>query len=505
MVAGLRAGAAGLLLAVFLLAFAGCGGQKGRPDADPASAAPRDADLYLEAEVRPKDAGGRAARAELLRLAGGRGEIARLLERFDEEALEDKISFAKDVRPWIGRRVGVFVSLAPDEAALVAPARDPAAAREALERVLKLDEGEGEVREARYRGTRLSVRGEDAAAVSRGVALVGNRSSVEEAIDALRGRGLAASRTYRTAVRALPAGRVATAYAAAGVLPELFERSVPGGRAAAGTGLDFLGLSPEAPHAAALRAGDRAISLELGVRPGRRAGPKLAKVSEAPLAIVVADLGRWGRRLLAAFGQIDPAAAARFAGRVRAELGVGPEELLSLAGDAAAFYRGTDGPSLSTGVVVRARDPRRLDAVVERMARRLLGHLPQVRLPPGAQAGRYVRVPAGTEIAIARVGRGAVGALGRNAYSESLRPTRVLGDGRLFRDARAALGRNARPSSLFDAATLLRLAERGDAGDGDEDTEKAAPYLRRLRAFVTGTADGGRPGTRLAKLVLLLR
>src|SRR3954452_2100279 len=104
------------LLPVVALAAAGCGsGSVASSSAgpDPATAVPARAAVYAQAIVRPSgdlQASAVAAARKVLGVADPGAELHRLIdERLAGTDVDGTPSYARDVEPWLGDRVAVFV------------------------------------------------------------------------------------------------------------------------------------------------------------------------------------------------------------------------------------------------------------------------------------------------------------------------------------------------------------------------------------------------------------
>src|SRR6478672_8714047 len=100
------------LFAVLALVFAGCGAGAGAgANADPAEVLPAGAPLYLEAVVRPD-----GDQADHLHALLGKvmrtGDPGAKLEALVDQGIEKDshgATFAKDIKPWLGKRLGITV------------------------------------------------------------------------------------------------------------------------------------------------------------------------------------------------------------------------------------------------------------------------------------------------------------------------------------------------------------------------------------------------------------
>ena len=122
--AGMKRPLLSLPLAVIALA-AGCGGSGGDPDADPAAMVPARAPLYVEASIKTDD----DFEAVAKKLSGSENPNREIKRLFDEAVKDENLKWDRDFKPWVGDRLGFFVtSFNPDgedaEAALVAPTAD---------------------------------------------------------------------------------------------------------------------------------------------------------------------------------------------------------------------------------------------------------------------------------------------------------------------------------------------------------------------------------------------
>jgi hypothetical protein len=105
---GRRAACAGVLLPAVALAACGSSSSLG-PGIDPATLTPVSAQLYAGAEVRPSEPLRASARSVAQALTHEPDPYVRLLEALQTPG-SPKLDYARDVRPWLGPRAGVFVS-----------------------------------------------------------------------------------------------------------------------------------------------------------------------------------------------------------------------------------------------------------------------------------------------------------------------------------------------------------------------------------------------------------
>ncbi|MGH2982281.1 MAG: hypothetical protein ACRDKV_09610, partial [Solirubrobacterales bacterium] len=93
-----------------------CGGDGGGVDSDdPASLAPADAPIYVQATVRPQGQLKRDVEALASTVSGFDDPTGRLMQEIEDSILEEGadlrdpgFNFAEDIEPWLGERIGVF-------------------------------------------------------------------------------------------------------------------------------------------------------------------------------------------------------------------------------------------------------------------------------------------------------------------------------------------------------------------------------------------------------------
>src|SRR5215207_5049486 len=139
----LRAPRRAVVSAATLLAAAvgaaGCGSTSGAGDTDPASLVPAAAPIYVEALARPGDAQGGDAQAALRKVLGTSDPGARLVELIDRAGREHGVTWARDIDPWLGERVGaamLSVGGEHDDGVVVAASTDDDKARDALAKLI---------------------------------------------------------------------------------------------------------------------------------------------------------------------------------------------------------------------------------------------------------------------------------------------------------------------------------------------------------------------------------
>jgi hypothetical protein len=480
--------AVGALAAATALA-AGCGSSDspGGADSDPASAVPARAPVYLEAVVEPEGKVREDALAAARKLLGTEDPVAALTRAFDRLARDKGVTFARDVAPWLGKRVGLGLTSLRDgrthggadrgkDIVVVAASADDDAARQALDRLAG-----GRTAKRSHRSVEYRVDPSDgtAAAVHDGRVIVGPEQGVREAIDAAEDDSLAETDKLRRAreladddealgflfldVRAvagsLAGGMGAGSGAAAVLLPALLD-SLPetvGAR---------LHATPDALRLEAAATGGRT-----GLLTGAGATRAVADLpADAWLGVGLSGVGAALRDALDRLSQAGLTAVGvqAFLAQVRERTGLDVRrDLLSWMGDAGLFVSGGGSRSVGGGLVIHATDPRMMRATVGRLgplARALGGTSVRPLKARGVDEGLAVGTKDGGRVFVAAAGDRFVVALGRRALSQAIAPVGRLGDQAAFRAAAAKLGGGLAPSLYLDVPAAVRLAAKDRAG-----------------------------------------
>jgi Protein of unknown function (DUF3352) len=214
---------AAVLVVSVLVPLAGCGGGGGSSgdagrDAAPAAAVPATAPLYVEIVVRPDGELRTKAEAALRKILRADDAPGKATELFDRAARRGGLRW-KDLSPWLGRRVGLFVTSVHGrraDGAVVAAQTDAGRARDSMERLLRARGGAALSRRT-YRGVAYAYeqRTDEAAGIVAGYAVVGSEGAFKEVVDTTRGgAALAGADRYRRARESVKAdGALGFAYA----------------------------------------------------------------------------------------------------------------------------------------------------------------------------------------------------------------------------------------------------------------------------------------------------
>jgi hypothetical protein len=206
----LGAAVVGLVAAVVVVVVLVAGGGTEPPATGAARLVPADALAYVHVSTDSNREGVQQAMKLLNRfptLPRVRDTLVRRLT-----TLGTGVSFAKDVRPWLGKEAALALLNSRTQTAgslIVVGVADRRKAQAFLQRV------GGPAGSVGYRGTRITNYNNVATAFVGSYLVIAPPASVRTAIDAAAGRvpSLARSRTFRTATGDLPDGRVIDAYA----------------------------------------------------------------------------------------------------------------------------------------------------------------------------------------------------------------------------------------------------------------------------------------------------
>ncbi|MGH2949390.1 MAG: DUF3352 domain-containing protein [Solirubrobacteraceae bacterium] len=508
-----------LLLIVLLVA--GCGGGGGAADADPASAVPRDALLYLEAAVRPEGdtrEHALAAAGKVLRTPDPEAKIRELLHRALADDAGD-VDYDRDIGPWLGERAGLWVSDRLDEneepgvAAAVA-ATDLDAAESAIEDSRRRN-GESAT-ERSHAGVEYRVDADGFAyAFAEDFVLFGDEPELKRTIDALEGEALDSDQRYRDAIEGLSDDRLAHFFIDTkgffAFVAQTDPESAEGLRQLQGL-IPFDRLPPAA--GAFLADGDRlAIDLSTTIPWGdlrRRLGAVAWGTGTTPLLRELPG-DSWGAQGAPRFGEtmrvlFDQLAGA-FGGAVveeqlRSELGLDLEQdVFSWVGDIALFIRGESVDALDGGVVIQVTDEDRAADAFGKIvgALRARGQLDAqpLRLEGAETAFAVAAGGAPRPIVFARGDGKVVVTYGEEAAVAALDPGETLGDSELFSRAESVLGDDLEPSMLLSIPPVVALVD--SSGSADPSWDQAKPYIEAFDVIaIGGGTDGARSRGRVA-------
>jgi hypothetical protein len=491
-----------LLIAVVVAA---CGGAPGAgDDADPATAVPAGAAIYLEGVVRPEGdqrADVLDAARKVLRTPDPEAKLRALVDQGLEKSDGPGVSYAKDIAPWLGRKVGVWVSgldrSKPGYAVLVAT-KDTDKAQAAIDKGAK---GQTSTQRS-YKGVDYQV---DADGVAAGVVgdffAVGTEPEFRRTIAAKDGASLAEDKRYTSTIDQLDESRLGSFYVD---LKPFFEQALQSDPQAAGQLEQIRSIFPidelDPLGGALLANGDRiafdTVMQGAGVKSlsafspllGTGTTPLIAELSgDAWAAYGAPNVGPGLKTVFArAAGALGGAAAAQ---QLEQRYGIDLErDVFGWIGDVALFVRGSDQSTLDGGLVIQATDPENM--------RNAFGKLVGLLQAQGGKKVTPVRVkgaavafsagPAqglGKPVILARSDDRVVIGLGEPATADALAPESRLGDSELYGSAKTLLG-GVEPTLLLSMPDLVKAV--GASGNAGAGFARAKPYLDAYSVIASG-------------------
>jgi hypothetical protein len=482
-----------LCLASLALIASGCGSGSGSAG-DPASVVPDSSFLYAEATIDPQGSQEEAVRSILADLPGTGAPQDRLEDLIRDAVRKDKstkVDWDKDIKPWLGDRVGAFVagnaaSFAQGDipGAFLVATTDDGAARAALEK----DKDPGAAHK-RYRDVQYIVETDHGDVTAEGVVdgflVSGSDAGMRAVIDASKGSTLADSDRFKKAVDEVPDEHVGFAYVGA-----------------------FLGrLLAGRPLVITARAENQALIFE-----GRSIPTGgLVKSSGDPASLLEKlPASSWAALALPGFGDGIRAGVAAVAGalggqqglaeQLRAATGLDLErDLLSWIGDVGIFVDGDSKDTVGGGLLVKSKDPAASKQALTKIAAAVAKNDPTTRVAAARVPGAfgYQLQPKDEPRPIFMVQRADEVAL---TYGESEARAALSGGGLSgspdFKRAAEGLGEGYATAFYLAAPPVLRLAE--SLGASGKDYEAAKPYLTILDYLVAGSAgDGDQKSARL--------
>jgi uncharacterized protein DUF3352 len=516
----LRAAALAAISLLTVLVVA-CGGGGGAADADPATAVPRDALVYVEVAVRPdgdvrEDA--LAAAGKILRTPDPEAKIREVLDRALAEG-DSGINYDRDIAPWLGERAGLWVSNRIDEEG------DPGVALAVAS--TDTEEAEGSIDEAiRRESPRVSERSHAdvsykvdpdgfAYGVAEDFALFGDEPELKRMVDVLQGESLAEDDRYRNAVGGLEDARLAHFFFELRRFFDLAARQDPEGAESLRQLEAFIPFDRLPPVAGAFIADGERLALDF-VAPIPRGNVReslgaLAWGNGSTPLMGELPADSWYAQGNPQFGETARAVFGQFAGalggavvqeQVRRELGIDLEQdVFSWMGDLALFARGETADTIDGGAVIEVTDEGRATSAFGKIvgALRTRGQVdPRPVRIDGAETAFAVSVPgAPRPVVLARGEERVAVTYGEQAAAAALSPDETLGDSELFDDAESVLGGDLDPSLIVSVPPIVSLVE--SFGTAGPEWDQARPYIETftLLAFGSGS-DGNRVRVRFA-------
>lgn len=508
--------------ATVALAVAGCGDSAGGDSGstDPASVAPPQAPLYIEAVVQPE--GELKANVEsLAKSIAGVDDLGGLIVSELEKSANDSgepFDYEREVAPWLGDKAGIFFeSYDGDDFSgygVAVQTSDVDATQEFIDD--QSESAAGPARDGSYEGIDYKVERDDEmtiGVVDDLLVLTEDEKVFKDSVDASGGDSLADADDFADSFDAASDGSFADVFVDVGGLIEQSGDSID---PEAKQFLDSAGIEPEeATAVASLIPGSDQVEIEVSSDLGGEnppSGDASSLLGSLPAgstaAFAAAD---FGARLGEALDQIDvngipgEVPPGKFKSTLE-EAGIDVEKIAASISDLGVFVEGGSERHLAGAAVLTTKDSKEASNTVSNLGLLLRASgTPGVTAISGKLSGFSIRsedlgpkplviAAEGERIAIAYGLLAATKALTTN----SSRLAGDLADLAFYKQAVSALG-DTPISGFVNGPAALTLAEALIPSDDQEDFREAKPYLAKIDFLAIGTGSSGELAT--AKLI----
>ena len=497
-----------LAAASALALLAGCGEDGGSSSTDPASVAPADTPVFIEAKIQPTGTLKTNLEELALKLAGVEDLGGRIVSYLEQEASDsdEPIDFEEDVQPWLGESAGIFLSKFDgddfESAGFAIEVTDTGEAQDFLDEQAEREDTPPE--EASYEGVDYRVDHEDDEAlgiVGSFIVFGQDEAAFEAAVDASQGDSLADSELYGDVSPSAPEDSLADVFVDIGGMIK-----------AAGSEVDpsalkfFEASGVELEKSSAMLSlipGSNNVEIEVASKltgeaeqavPSSDAAQLLGSMPAGSFAAISA--GNLGDSLGEVIDTIDEQGIPGEvpAGQLKSTLkqaGIDLDQITGNLGDAAVYAQGRSLPSLGGALVIEVDDATEAQNTVANIGTLLRGNqVPGVTALKGDASGFSVRSPELGDQPLVVAAKGE-----RMAIGYGLEPTLTglgsesgptLSETKAYNEALNALG--GTPITGFAAGRpALRLVE-GLLNDPEEkeELEELTPYLSKVPFLAIG-------------------
>lgn len=504
------------ILAAFSFALSACGDddESSGDDlgADPATMAPADVPFYAEAVVRPEGDMLENFNSTISKLTGTEDPGAMITSAIDDELATDDLSYAADVEPWLGARVGGFVtdfdpSTEMAEGAVAVAVTDTEAAQSFIDKAR--ESSDDDLTETSYNEVDYLAGDGAAIGLSGDFMVLGTEQGFKDAVDAGTGDSLAENSDASASLDEVPEDSLFSGYVDTQAAIDLVESS--GGLTSEQLKQfeDQVAQYSEGPINFWGVVGADNISLAGSApAPTDAAGPSELLTTfpaDSWLAFASADVGAQLQTTLDQFEQGFQAGLETAAGadvfmaqppdplaEIERATGVDLRTDLAAIGDAGGFVEGSSLLGLGGGLVLETSDEQATAELVGKL-RTALSRERSLEITK-TDAGFDLTIsgaPVGAQVVV-QDGKLIVAA-GGDTVEDVLAPDETLAESDRFNAARDALGEDVTPSFFLDFLPILQLVESSGQATGDPDYEAARPYLEALDFIAAGSkVDGER-------------
>jgi hypothetical protein len=434
-----------------------------------------------------------------------------LAEWFDS-ALEDSgLTFEKDIEPWVGKQIAIFVAdvdpAGDTELGALVATDDEDATKAAVQRAINSqdvqpsDETYKGVEYKTFLPPQQATEKEVAVGVTEGFLVVGTESAFKSVVDSGDGSSLAEADVYKDAVAKLAKDRVALFFYNLDRVGKTLE-SAPGYSETDET-QKLLDITKGQAAAGAVYARGDAIVLETSqsLSGDGDLGSTLAKLSDVDL-IPKLSSDVWGAFAIGGFGDYLELALDSFASaapemggvdaieqQVRGATGLDlKKDLLSWIGDMGVFVEGADLQTVGGGILIESESPETSSATIKKLARRLGAQGLPVRRAAG---GFEVAIPGGQPIHVVSSGDRVVIAYGAQAARGALASGDRLASGETFTRASGSLGEGYSVLMYADLSAAITFFEQLAPEMPTTYTQEVKPNLAPLDYLIAGQSKNG--------------
>jgi hypothetical protein len=515
-----------LLAVAALLPLAGCGdsgSSSSGPGADPAKGVPSDAPVYAEAVVRPDGDVGDGVNDALKKLLQTDDPGKKVAGLFDKVGAKDGIKW-DDVKEWLGKRVGVFVTgvtAGKPTFGLVVDVTDAGKAKEQIGK-LAAKQHDGTLSKSSYKGVALTSDSSTAYAVTGDYLLIGRTPAVKQSIDTLKGgRPMTDVADYNAARAAVKSDdALGTVYLDPQGIVDLIGKAVtpaptdsvaPGNPFGNPQALTFLrqifAKFGRAAGVSVHASGDAVRIDAAGIgATGSATSPAADNVAALPddawLALGFGDIGKTVTNVLDQFSRLSSLSGTgtrlNFGGMFQAveqKTGIDiKRDFLSWMGDGALYARGHSLTDVGAVLTIKSKDAvksRKAVGILANAIRKGGGEVRKATVE-GYDTAIQMRISQRLPISLFVAANGERFSLGINpqALTDVLHPAKQFGDSSSYAAATKALGGEVKPVFVLDIPTVINLVEGLGAGNS-AGFAKVKPYLDALGTLAAGTAHDG--------------
>jgi hypothetical protein len=493
------------------IVIAGCG-SSGSTNTDPASIAPADTPVFIEAAIRPEGSL-KSSIDSLAQNVAGIDNVGSLVVSELEKAASaegESFDYAKEVEPWLGEKAGLFlVGYDGDNFSsygIVLSTGDTSATQDFIDKQAK-SHGEP-AKDGSYEGVEYKIESDDGTTIGLiedFLVIAQDEQTFKDAVDASKGESLVDVEKFSKATSGAPSGSLADVYVDIGGLIEQSGGSVD---PQALTFLEAVGIDPgEATAIASVIPGSDQVEIDLSTDlAGGNADTGNASdlLGSFPVSTTVAfATSGLGVRLEQAIDALDesglpPQVPPHRLKRTLAAAGIDLDKIAGSIGDAGVFVEGIGASTLSGALVLTTDDS---GAAKEAVAS--IGHLVRSVGVPGVTAvngeegsGFSVRSPklGRNPIAVVAKGNRIVIAYGLDAALQAVTPegaTATLAVDPNYEAAVASLGHTP-ISGYANGRWTLQFARSLVPPHDEAGFNAVNPYLQKVKfiAFGNESEDG---------------